>query len=480
MASVLRYVWLTAAVIAPGLAVSELAAQSRTFPTIRLPPGVLATRAATATQTDSPAPTPPPAPRISISLSGGGNVTEGEPLRFRISASRPPDGPVTVAYNISGDTAALLRPATAGRATLNEGQTSTEIVLPTRDDNLVNGRRQITLTLVVPPTRMTAPTIRRATGTVMDNDVATAPPTPPPPTPTPPPPAALPVVTLGSAAPVVEGGVLRFPVRLDSPAREPVSVALAITDPRSAAGGTRTAGLRIAQGSRSGVLSLVTADDSQVNGARVVTVQLLRALGAQVGAPRAARGQVTDNDVAPGASTAPTEQPATPIPSATPVETTSPTASPAAIETAAVATATASETGDNAAFVDPGASGNGSDEPPPPPPPEPGKGWSIWQLVLAALAGLAALAAIATAAARALLRVTCAAQTGALPTPLSDLTLSSPEVKVSAQVIPGEVTTSAVSGFVARVISSQMESSGGSEITIKQQSIRANRDGEQP
>jgi hypothetical protein len=444
MTSVLRYVWYAAAVIAPTLAVTELAAQSRAIPAIRLPPGVLATRAptATTTQTDYP------------SLSGAATVTEGESLRFRITASRPPEVSLPFAYTLSGDTAALQRPATTGRVTLNQGQSSAEIVLPTRDDAAVNGRRRIALTLIQAPTRVTSANVYRAAGIVLDNDAATASPTPTP-TPTPPPPTVLPVVTLGNAAQVVEGGVLRFPVRLDAPAREPVSVALAITDPRRAAGGTRTAGLRIAEG------ALAAADDSQVNGARVVSVQLLRALGARLGSPGSARGQVTDNDVAPSASAAPTDQPSTMAPTATPAESASPAASASAIETASVATAVpsteAQPTADNAAFVDPGGGGTGNGAPPAAPS-EPGRGWPIWQLVLAVLAGLAALVAAATAAARALLRVTCTTQTGALAAPLSDLTLSSPEVKISAQVTPGEVITGEMSGFAAG---------------------RANRDGEQ-
>jgi hypothetical protein len=462
MTSVLRYVWYAAAVIAPTLAVTELAAQSRAIPAIRLPPGVLATRAptATTTQTDYPTPTPPPAPRVTVSLSGAATVTEGESLRFRITASRPPEVSLPFAYTLSGDTAALQRPATTGRVTLNQGQSSAEIVLPTRDDAAVNGRRRIALTLIQAPTRVTSANVYRAAGIVLDNDAATASPTPTP-TPTPPPPTVLPVVTLGNAAQVVEGGVLRFPVRLDAPAREPVSVALAITDPRRAAGGTRTAGLRIAEGARSGLLSLAAADDSQVNGARVVSVQLLRALGARLGSPGSARGQVTDNDVAPSASAAPTDQPSTMAPTATPAESASPAASASAIETASVATAVpsteAQPTADNAAFVDPGGGGTGNGAPPAAPS-EPGRGWPIWQLVLAVLAGLAALVAAATAAARALLRVTCTTQTGALAAPLSDLTLSSPEVKISAQVTPGEVITGEMSGFAAG---------------------RANRDGEQ-
>ncbi len=445
MATIVRYYFIGAAALAalaPALLITELAAQTRADPAIRQLPQDILTQAA---DPDTP---PPPPPRAVVSLAAAGPVTEGEPLRFRITVSPPQSRNLQFGYVLSGETSALQRPVTAGRAVLIEGQSSVEIALPTRDDAVVNGRRRIVLSLAQAPTRAAAGGVYRATGVILDNDVATAP--TPTPTPTPPPPVQ-PVVTLGVGASVVEGGVLRFPVRLDRPARDTVAVSLAISDPQGAAGGSRTSGLRIAAGSQSGTLAIRSIDDDRINGARLVTVQLLRAQGAVLGRPGTARAQVTDNDVAPTASATPADDvSSTPAPiaseaSAAPVATAVPSEA-AGDPVDVTATSGASEapaTAGDAALIDPAAGGQGGGGPPP----DPSGGRSFWTVILAILGVLAALAVAATLAVRALLKVRCSIETGAVATPLSDLALTGPELKISAQATPGDLVTSEIGGL---------------------------------
>jgi hypothetical protein len=363
---------------------------------------------------------PPPPPPPSLAVASLGDVREGQPLRYRITLSRPLNANLAIGYTLSGDTAALANPVSNGRTVIAEGQRFGDVTLPTRDDPAINGRRAVVLSLAAATARSATVQNWRASGGIVD----VVPPPPPPP-----------VAAVFNAGAVEEGGTLRFPLGLDRPAQRELTAIYRVTDAASATGGDRRGQVTIPAGANGAVISLVSRDDSAVNGSRGVAVRLLRIDGATIGPQAIGSGAITDNDRAAPSSAAPSdppattaaEQSATPAPSATitPSEPANTTPAPSATSPST----SPADDGQSGAFVDPDA--DITQQPPTP----------AWWPLLLAIAALAAIVGAAALAIRALLRVAVSAEPGVPGVVAGSLSLTAPSLTISAKATTGTVAS---------------------------------------
>ena len=202
-------------------------------------------RTAAATYTAERIPDPPV---LVASVSSAGSVTEGDPLVFRASLLGPAVQQVQLNYRVSGagDTV-------TGTATIDSGQTATEISIPTGDDNLDEGDQTIRITLTSATGGATIdPAGSTATGIVKDNDDP-------------------PVVLLDTAS--IQGDRLRFTVELSEVSGREVRVNYSFT---SGSGVTLIeAGLKAVAVSR-------VFDSALAAGGRPLTVRLTSAQNASI------------------------------------------------------------------------------------------------------------------------------------------------------------------------------------------------------
>ena len=107
---------------------------------------------------------------FAVSVSSAASVDEGDPLVFKVSVPEPAPQSVEVNYDVSG--AAAGDAAGAGSVTIDAGQSSTEISIPTVNDDLDSDNQTVRVTL----TSATGASIdqqgRTAAGIVKDNDSA--------------------------------------------------------------------------------------------------------------------------------------------------------------------------------------------------------------------------------------------------------------------------------------------------------------------
>jgi hypothetical protein len=380
-------------------------------------------------------------------------VTEGQAVRFLVTLRDQAGRGATFAYRFE-DPSGALTDASAGTLTIALGQRFGTVARATRDDDLVNGERKVTL--FVRPVSNSGEAgatagERKATATIRDNDRAVSPPVSPPASPTTVP-NAVPVVTIANAAMVTEGQTLSFPLRLSPPGDQPVSVSYRLVDQTGTLAGPVSGTVTLAARQSTGRIAVRTRDNGAVNSGRTIRVELLRASTAKIGEPRTAGGIVADAGVAP---TPEPSDPATadPAPSGTPSEASeaaSPSASPSA-------SAIPSETPDQPPSSDPATPSPSATQTPPPGPTgdgnggadPPGSGIPLWPF--AAVAALAALLAAAYAALRLLLRADCSARIAAEGAELAAApTIAAPEISLSAQARAGEPELLELSGLVAK------------------------------
>ena len=190
----------------------------------------------------------PDPPVLIASVYSAGSVTEGDPLVFRAALLGPAPQAVQLGYTVSG----LGDSATTGTATINTGQTSTEISVPTTNDDLDNDDQIIRVTLTSATGASINPSGRTATGLVKDDD-------------------ASPVVSLGSLS--VSGDRLRFTVELSEVSGRQVKVSYT-----SAAG----SGIALIEAGQEAVEVSRVFDSSLAAGGRSLTVRLTSAQNASL------------------------------------------------------------------------------------------------------------------------------------------------------------------------------------------------------
>ena len=147
---------------------------------------------------------PEPVVVQAVSVTAAQPVTEGQPLVFNVSLPRPATQAIEISYTISGGSAAE---SATGKATINAGQSSTTISVPTDDDDLDEADQTVRVTLTAATGSVPIDQFgRSATGIVRDND-----PTP----------------TVGLAGEVFDGNRLRFTLELSAESGRDVQVSYA-------------------------------------------------------------------------------------------------------------------------------------------------------------------------------------------------------------------------------------------------------------
>ncbi|MCA9047515.1 MAG: hypothetical protein KDA89_02230, partial [Planctomycetaceae bacterium] len=225
-----------------------------------------------------------------VSIANAPAVTEGGTASFAVTLNAAPTSNVTVNYATASGTATSGSDFTAKTGTLTftpTGALTQQITVATTDDTAVESAETFTVTL----SGASGATIGTAsgTGTINDNDTA-----------------ALPVLSIGNAAAVTEGGTSTFTVTLSAAPTANVTVNFAT------AGGTATSGSDFTAktgtltftptGALTQQITVVTTDDTAVESAETFTVTLSGASGATIGTA-SGTGTINDNDTAAGSGT---------------------------------------------------------------------------------------------------------------------------------------------------------------------------------
>ncbi len=219
---------------------------------------------------------------VSIDTTPQPEAIEGQPLRFTVRINRALRERTLVSFRIDNLPNPALRRALPTIA-IEAGQLSAEIIVPTVDDDLLNGDRTIAVMLVGLSGNAQLGNAQ-AIGVIRDNER--------PPVPT----ADIEAEPLAS---IVEGGTLAFTVRLRAAVQERTMIRYSIIDPNGAAQAAGDARAIVPAGSTDIRLNIATRDDAIVNGQRVVEVRLTAISGnGRIGVARAV-GVVLDNDQPP-------------------------------------------------------------------------------------------------------------------------------------------------------------------------------------
>ncbi len=190
------------------------------------------------------------------------SVLESFDLRFTVSLSASAPSPVTVTATTSNGTATSPADFThkTQAITIQAGQTQADFLVATADDALDEAAETLTVTLSGP--QGAAIGDGSATGTIVDRSH----------------------VTVSAPAPVMEGGTLRFPVRLDHPAATQVTVRLGTLDgsaqaPADYAAQADTA-IVVPAGATEAFFDVKTAEDFlQGEGDETVTARIIGTAG---------------------------------------------------------------------------------------------------------------------------------------------------------------------------------------------------------
>ena len=226
---------------------------------------------------------PPPTVRLD---SAAQSVTEGNPFRFGVTLSKPAGaGGVRMSYRVVGVTATAgsdYTPPTqyfgVSFLLIPEGASTASIKIPTVVDAATEGDETLTVTLNHGAGRELGEPYT-ATGTITDFAAA--------------------AFTTAAGASVVEGGTLRFGVRLAERAGPSgARIGYRVVDGTAIAGFDYTAPassggvsvLAVPAGATSAVIEIATLDDELIEGTENLTVSLH-------GAAQPASGTIIDNDV---------------------------------------------------------------------------------------------------------------------------------------------------------------------------------------
>ena len=197
---------------------------------------------------------------VSIEANPQPETVEGGSLRFTVRLSRAMSERTGISYRL--DNTPQFRRAMPS-VVIGEGQTSAEILVPTLDDDILNGDRNIVVTLLS-ASGNTMLGNAQATGIIRDNER--------PPVPT----ADIEAAPVPS---VVEGGTLALTVRLRSAMTGRTAIRYEIIDKSAATAAAPVSRLIIPAGSTDFPLRIETRDDDVVNGERTVQVRLTAITG---------------------------------------------------------------------------------------------------------------------------------------------------------------------------------------------------------
>ncbi len=217
------------------------------------------------------------------------SASEDADLTFTLSLSPVSNGPVTVDYAITPDTAQAADYAgtTSGTITFAPGETSKDVALDLVDDTLDEPDETVTLTL----SDLTGPAIlgnATATGTIADND--------------------LPVVTVASDGDVTEGADAEFILtRASEDTGAALTVTFSVTGGGSALSDDPPTTATIPANATTVTVTLATEDDNTDEPNATLTLTLADGAAYDLGSDSAATLIVRDNDGTPALSAADAE-----------------------------------------------------------------------------------------------------------------------------------------------------------------------------
>ncbi len=230
---------------------------------------------ATYAVTNAPAPS-------SFAIGNATAVTEGGTLTFTVTRTGSTAGTNAVNFATANGTATAGSDYTAqsGTLTFAPGETSKPIQIQTTPDTTVESAETVLVNLSSPTGGATI-TTAQGTGTINDDDVSFA---------------------IGNATAVTEGGTLTFTVTRTGSTAGANAVNFATANGTATAGSDYTAqsgALTFAPGEMNKAIAVSTIDDSVVESAETVLVNLSSPTGGATITTPQGSGTITDNDVAP-------------------------------------------------------------------------------------------------------------------------------------------------------------------------------------
>ena len=254
--------------------------------------GVPASATVTVDDNDSPTPT---TPRVSIRAVAS-SVTEGSPVRFRVTATPAPQDALVISVSWA-DPAGKLAGTPPPAVTINAGTTSSTLTAATAGNTIDDGNGTVTATVSLPEGSGYILSGASASVTVRDDD-------------------GTPVVTISRSDPssVTEGTTLQFTVTASPAPASNLVVGVTWSETGSMLAASRPASVTVPT-TGSATLSAATDNDDAAEPVSTVTATLSSGSGYSVGSPGLASVTVTDND---GTVPPPTGLPTVRLVSATP------------------------------------------------------------------------------------------------------------------------------------------------------------------
>ena len=218
----------------------------------------------------------------SFAIGNAAAVTEGGTLTFTVTRTGATSSTNSVSYATASGTATSGSDFTAASGTLTfaPGDTAKTITIATIDDSVVESAETVLVNLSSPTGGATI-TTAQGSGTINDNDVSFA---------------------IGNATAVTEGGTLTFTVTRTGATSSTNSVSYATASGTATSGSDFTAAsgtLTFAPGDTTKTITVATIDDSVVESAETVLVNLSSPTGGATITTAQGTGTINDNDVAP-------------------------------------------------------------------------------------------------------------------------------------------------------------------------------------
>ena len=255
--------------------------------------GIPASATVTVNDNDSPA------PRVSIRAIAS-SVTEGSPVRFRVTASPAPQDALAISVEWA-DPAGKLSGTPPPAVTINAGTTSRTLTAASAGNTIDDGNGTVTAMISLPEGSGYILSRASASVTVRDDDGT----------------PDMPEVTISRSGPssVTEGTAVQFTVTASPAPAASLVVGVDWSETRSMLAASRPASVTVST-SGSATLSAATVDDADDEDDSTVTATLSGGSGYTVGSPGSASVTVTDNDA--GTVTPPPGLPTVRLASATP------------------------------------------------------------------------------------------------------------------------------------------------------------------
>jgi hypothetical protein len=217
----------------------------------------------------------------SFAIGNATAVTEGGTLSYTVTKTGGTSGSFSINYATANGTATSGSDYTAASGTLTfaAGETTKTIPVTTIDDSVVESAETVLVNLTSPTNGATI-TTAQGSGTINDNDASFA---------------------ISNAAAVTEGGTLSYTVTKTGGTSGSFSVNYATANGTATSGSdfTATSGtLTFAAGETTKTITVATIDDSAVESAETVLVNLSSPTGGATITTGQGSGTINDNDVA--------------------------------------------------------------------------------------------------------------------------------------------------------------------------------------